>query len=140
MTADRTRKKTAAKKTAAKRAPAKKAPAKKTAAKKTAATEQEPRRQASAPRAESKPRPSAVDVADRAARELSELTHKTPEAVIGVERTDDGWRVTVEVLEMRRIPETTDVLACYEVETDDQGALTSYHRAGRYTRGSTQED
>jgi hypothetical protein len=46
----------------------------------------------------------------------------------------------LEVLEVRRIPETTDVLAKYEVETDDQGSLTGYRRAGRYTRGSARED
>ena len=41
--------------------------------------------------------------------------------MIGLERTDDGWPVEVEVLEVRRIPNTTDVLALYEVEVDGKG-------------------
>ncbi len=131
MTADRTRKKQTSK------TPAKKTPAKKTPAK-SGDTGSTPRR-ASAPRAESKPRTSAADVASRAVQQLGRLTGKTPEGVSGIEQSDDGWRVTVDVLELRRIPETTDVLARYEVDTDDKGELTGYRRAGRYTRGSAQE-
>ena len=154
MTTARTRKTTAPKKTAAKKTAAKKTAQKAntTTSEKTTTSApaevddagQVPRqtrqKRASAPRAESKPKKSATEVARLAAHELAQLTGKTPEAVTGVERTEEGWRVTVEVLEVRRIPETTDVLARYEIETDDKGALMSYRRAGRYTRGSTQED
>ena len=128
MTADRTRKST------------KKTTAKKAAPKKDSDADQPTRRRASAPRAESKPRISAMDVAERAAEQLGRLTGKEVEGVTGVERSDDGWRVTSEVLEVRRIPETTDVLAQYEIDTDDRGDLTGYRRLGRYTRGSARED
>jgi hypothetical protein len=57
------------------------------------------------------PRParrSASLTANQAAREglrqISELTGKQPEGVTGLERTDDGWVVGVEVVEDRRIP------------------------------------
>jgi hypothetical protein len=157
MTADRKRKtakssssNAAARKTArkapAKQSPAKKAPAKKAPAEKASASEggdsgqSTSRRRASAPRAESRPRASASDAAARAVQQLTRLTGKTAEGVTGVERSDEGWRVTVEVLELRRIPETTDVLARYEIDTDDKGDLTGYRRAGRYTRGSARED
>jgi len=126
------------------KAPAKKAPVKKALAKKApasgAAQDGEARTRASAPRAESRPRLSAVDVADRAVQQLSRLTGKTAEGVTGIDRDDDGWLVTVEVLELRRIPETTDVLARYEIQTDEKGELTGYRRAGRYTRGAARED
>ena len=138
MTADRTRKST--RKTTAKKAATKKAATKKTATKKAAGSDEPTRRRASAPRAESKPRASAMDVAERAAEQLGRLTGKHVEGVTGVERSDDGWRVTSEVLEVRRIPETTDVLAEYEIDTDDRGDLTGYRRLGRYTRGSARED
>ena len=159
MTADRTRKapakqspakKTPAKKTPAKQSPAKKASAKKASAKKTPTkkvttkkvddTDQPTRVRASAPRAESSPRRSAADVAERGVQQLTRLTGKTAEGVTGIERDDDGWRVTVEVLEVRRVPATTDVLARYEIDMDDKGDLTGYRRAGRYTRGSARED
>jgi Gas vesicle synthesis protein GvpO len=138
MTADRTR---SSKEPGAK-APAKrvrKAPAKKAPAKGAGGADETPTR-ASAPRAESKPRPSAVDVADRAVKQLVRLTGKRAEGVTGIERDDVGWVVTVEVLEVRRIPETTDVLARYEIQTDEGGDLVGYRRAGHYTRGSARED
>jgi hypothetical protein len=92
-------------------------------------------RRASAPRAESKPRRSGVQVAADAAEQLATLIRTPVEAVTGLSRTEDGWRVELEVLEMRRIPESTDVLALYEVEADEDGNLTSYRRIERYVRG-----
>jgi hypothetical protein len=139
-----TTRKTPAKQTPAKGTPAKKTTTKKVPAKKSAknlgGSDQPTRRRASAPRAESRPRTSATDVARRAVEQLTQLTGKKAEGVTGIERSDDGWLVTVEVLEVRRVPETTDVLARYEIDTDDNGDLTGYRRAGRYTRGSARED
>jgi hypothetical protein len=89
----------------------------------------------SAPRAESRPTPGASEVATSAARELLELTGKQPEGITGLERTDDGWTVQVEVVEVRRIPDTTDVLALYEVSTDERGQMQGYRRVQRYARG-----
>ncbi|UMG94342.1 gas vesicle protein [Nocardioides sp. TF02-7] len=68
------------------------------------------------------------------------LTGKEAEAVVGLEKGDDGWTVLVDVLELHRVPETTDVLATYEVKLDGDGDLTSCRRMHRYTRGSTEED
>jgi len=80
---------------------------------------------------------SAPQVASRAASELLELTGNDVEGVVGLERAEqDGWKVQVEVLELRRIPDTTDVLALYEVDADDDGSLMGYRRLRRYTRGS----
>jgi hypothetical protein len=90
----------------------------------------------SAPRAEARPAARASQVAAKAAGELLELTGKAVEGVTGLEGTDDGWTVQVEVVEMRRIPDTTDVLALYEVSTDKQGSLLGYRRLRRYARGT----
>ncbi len=80
---------------------------------------------------------SAMQVARLAAQQLAELTGRTPETVIGLERGDDGWLVDLEVVESRRIPDSTDVLATYRVETDEDGDLTGYHRTRRYLRGKS---
>lgn len=98
-----------------------------------------PRGQARAPSAESKPRPRSVQVAARAASEFHELTGKAQEGVVGLERTDGGWTVQLEVIEVRRIPDTTDMLGIYEIDTDDQGSLEGYRRVRRYVRGSGEE-
>ncbi len=83
---------------------------------------------------------SAMQVARLAAQQLAQLTGRTPETVIGIERSDDGWVVELEVVESRRIPDSTDVLATYRVETDDDGELMSYHRVRRYVRGKGGDD
>jgi hypothetical protein len=104
------------------------------------ATRQKSAQKGDAPRAQSRPTPRAGQVAARAAEELLELTGKGVEGVTGLERTDDGWTVQVEVVEVRRIPDTTDVLALYEIDTDRQGALEGYRRIRRYARGAPGED
>ncbi len=83
---------------------------------------------------------SAMQVARLAAQQLAQLTGRTPETVIGIERSDDGWVVELEVVESRRIPDSTDVLATYRVETDDDGELMAYHRVRRYVRGKGGDD
>jgi len=67
--------------------------------------------------------------------QIADLTGKEPEGVTGVERTDDGWLVTVDVIEDRRVPSSTDVLASYEVHIGPAGELDSYRRVRRYSRG-----
>jgi hypothetical protein len=110
--------------------------AKKSSAKKSPA----PRKRASAPRAEADRPPNAGRVAAEALRQLVELTGKDAEGVVGLDRSDDGWTVEVEVVEVRRIPNTTDVLALYEVEVDGRGSLQGYRRVRRYVRGVPGED
>jgi hypothetical protein len=68
-------------------------------------------------------------------RQVAELTGKDAEGVIGIEPTEDGWLVTVEVVEDRHIPSSTDLLATYKIETDLDGELISYRRDRRYSRG-----
>lgn len=77
----------------------------------------------------------AMKVARIAAQQLAELTGRQPECVIGIQRTEDGWQVDLEVVESRRIPDSTDILATYTVETDEDGDLMGYQRVRRYVRG-----
>lgn len=123
----------AAKKTTAKKSTAK------TAAKKTVAKKSGTRKQASTPRAEPARRASGSRIASEAARQLAELTGREVEGVTGLQKEDDdGWRVEVELLELRRVPTTTDVLATYEVDVDSSGDLQGYRRTRRYVRGKAE--
>jgi hypothetical protein len=132
--------KTASSKTASsKTAPSKTAPSKTSTKQASGASSDgsSPRpRGRSAAKAEPRPPARASQVGLKAASELLELTGKAAEGVTGLERTEDGWTVQVEVVEVRRIPDTTDVLALYEVQTDSHGSLLGYRRVQRYTRGS----
>lgn len=131
-----------AKKPAPRKRPAKKA-TKETTSKTPAAKSSgsaPARKRAAAPRASARPQTSAATVAQGAAAQLSELTRQDVEGVVGLERTDDGWTVQVEVVELRRIPSTTDVLAIYDVQVDTDGVLLGYRRVDRYSRGETRGD
>ena len=78
---------------------------------------------------------SAAEAGRDGLQQVTELTGKTPESVTGVRPSQDGWLVTVEVVEDRRIPSSTDILATYEAELDNDGELLSYRRVRRYSRG-----
>jgi hypothetical protein len=103
-------------------------------------TDDSTRKRKPAAKTSSRPQLSPVKVASKAAEQLVELLGREPEGVTGLEKTDDGWAVQVEVLELRRVPATTDVLATYEVNTDRRGALTGYRRLRRYARGASDDD
>ena len=80
-----------------------------------------------------------VTTASAAARaavdQIAQLTAKQPEGVVAVEPGDEGWSVSVEVIEDRRIPSSADVLAIYEAAITRSGDLSSYRRVRRYGRG-----
>ncbi|MDA2814910.1 gas vesicle protein [Nocardiopsis sp. RSe5-2] len=79
---------------------------------------------------------TAVADAVRAARERFEAVAGTPvEAVTAAERDGSGWRLAVEVVEVRRIPDSTSIVADYTVDLDGEGNLTGYRRRSRHVRG-----
>jgi hypothetical protein len=80
-------------------------------------------------------RMSATRAARRAAEAVSELTGHAVETVISLEPCDEGWKIGVEVVETRRIPDSADILASYEVQLDSGGDLVSYRRTQRFARG-----
>src|SRR5699024_5047991 len=73
-------------------------------------------------------------------KQQQQLTTRTPESVIGIEPNEGGWRVTVEVVESARIPDTADIMAEYVVDIASDGDLASYKRGARYFRGRTREE
>ncbi|HEY2441347.1 MAG TPA: gas vesicle protein GvpO [Solirubrobacteraceae bacterium] len=84
---------------------------------------------------------SARDVVEQVREELPPLLGRPVEEVLGVQRDDDqGWQVIVQVVELSRIPTSTDVLGAYVVDVDDDGELIGYRRRRRYTRSQTDED
>jgi hypothetical protein len=84
--------------------------------------------------------PGAVDEVLAVARErLRALRGHDAESISSFERTQDGWVVRLEVVEVSRIPESTDVLASYEVELDDDQGLRSCRRVRRYYRAQADE-
>jgi hypothetical protein len=75
-----------------------------------------------------------VTIARLAVEQLSEITGRQPDTISGLERTDDGWLLKIEVVELERIPDSTSLMATYEMELDERGQMRSYRRLNRYYR------
>ncbi|MFJ2768781.1 gas vesicle protein [Streptomyces sp. NPDC087300] len=82
--------------------------------------------------------PGPMVVLRYARDQLAELTGMEPESVSSFERTDEGWELEIEVLELARVPDTMSLLASYEVKLDPRGELTGYRRLRRYERGRSE--
>lgn len=82
---------------------------------------------------------SATRAVERAREQLALLTGKGADSVSGLERSDEGWHMTVEMVELERIPPSTSVLATYEADLDPEGNLLEYQRARRYYRNQADE-
>ncbi|KAK1181700.1 gas vesicle protein [Streptomyces sp. NBS 14/10] len=92
------------------------------------------------PKADRAPRRTgAAEAAGRACERLAALITHPTEGVSAVCRVEDGWRVSVDVVEVARIPDTTSLLATYEVDIDERGELREYRRVRRYRRGSADD-
>ena len=76
----------------------------------------------------------AAQIVNDARAHLKELLGIEAESVSALQRSNGSWHITLEVVEVRRIPDSTDVLASYEVVLDDDGGVVSMERTRRYRR------
>jgi hypothetical protein len=103
--------------------------------------EQRSRRSQNGSRRNSRGRISGREAIERVRDELPQLLGHPVDSVLGLEPQDSkGWNVTVQVVELARIPHSTDVLGAYEVTLDERGELTAYKRRRRYYRNQADED
>jgi len=96
-------------------------------------------RRSSATAARSGRRSGAADVVRTAMEQIMAATGRPADTVSAVERTDDGWRVEVEIVELERVPATTNILATYELRLDDDHSLLGFRRLRRYYRNAAEE-
>ncbi len=80
-----------------------------------------------------------ADVITRARRELELFTGQPVDSVSSVRRSDGGWTLSLEVVELQRIPDSTSVLGSYETVVDEEGAVVEYERTRRYYRNQASE-
>lgn len=78
---------------------------------------------------------SIPEIAARAKDQLSSLTGLKPSTVSSLQHDEQGWHIIADMIELKRIPESADILATYEARLDEKGNLLSYTRTRRYTRG-----
>ncbi|MEW6034238.1 MAG: gas vesicle protein GvpO [Chloroflexota bacterium] len=76
-----------------------------------------------------------VELLERAKKQLSDTTGLKPVSVTRVIRDETGWHVGLELLEMSRIPDSTDVLGNYDVLLGEDGSMLSFARRCTRLRG-----
>jgi len=77
-----------------------------------------------------------IDEICRSALSIAEsLLNKKPECVTGVSREENAWKVHVEVLERKAVPDTQDILSSCELILSDDAKLKGYKRIGTRRRG-----
>ena len=81
---------------------------------------------------------TARELALTARATVKDMTSFEPETVSGLQWDGETWLISVEVCELARIPNTTDVMASYVVQLDDNGGLLGYKRERRYVRGEAE--
>jgi len=81
-----------------------------------------------------------TQIAELAKQQLTELTGLKPDTVSSMCKDEEGWHVNVDLIQLCRIPDTSDVLATYETLLDEQGNLLRYQRTRRYLRSETMDD
>ena len=80
-----------------------------------------------------------TELAERAKSQLAEVTGLKPITVTGSFKDEQGWHITLDMLEMARIPTATDVLGDYDVLVDDNGDMLKFERKRTRLRGEPME-
>ena len=78
---------------------------------------------------------SPGEIAHKAREQVAELFGKPVDSISAIARDGTrGWVVTLELVELERIPETTSLIGSYEVKLDADGNLLEARRVRRYPR------
>ena len=81
-----------------------------------------------------------AEIVREARTQLSQLTGLEPDTVSSLSKTEEGWSVEVEMVELKHVPNSRDVLATYQVILDDEGNVQRYQRTRRYRRDKVTEE
>ena len=69
---------------------------------------------------------SIEEVTDTAFAIAKKYLRKEPEAILTVEELDREWRITIEALERKSVPDSLDLLGRYEIRLNKSGALIGW--------------
>ena len=84
-------------------------------------------------------------ITTKAKEQIKSLLQKQPLSVIALAKEGTKWKVQVEVLERKAVPDTQDLIGIYELLLTEAGDLSSYkqievrHRGLPYGQASKEE-
>ena len=82
---------------------------------------------------------SMGEIVNRARSELHALTGLEVSSTLEAAKEGDEWRVSIEVVEKRSIPDAMDILAIYETRVDQEGNMLEFKRVRMRKRIDTEE-
>ncbi|MEW6456340.1 MAG: gas vesicle protein GvpO [Acidobacteriota bacterium] len=83
---------------------------------------------------------SIGELIEKTRKELNKLTGLKLSSTVGAIKDEKGWRIIVEMIEKKSIPDQMDILAIYEAIVDDNGNLFGFERKRMRKRIETSEE
>ncbi len=79
----------------------------------------------------------ANEVIEAAKGHLEGLTQLKLHNVTGIKKEKNEWKVTIELVEKKSIPDAMDIFGVYEIALDETGGLLNFERKSMRRRGDT---
>lgn len=77
-----------------------------------------------------------MEITEKGRDIMVRLVNKKEPDVVSIAKEGQEWRVIIEVLERKAVPDTQDILGIYEVLLDDSKELLRYKRIGQRRRAT----
>ena len=75
----------------------------------------------------------------KAKESLTRLTNRELVGVIGISKEGNEWKITLELIERKGIPDSSDILGIYEMKLDEGGEVLAFNRVKLRRRGDTEK-
>ncbi len=75
------------------------------------------------------------EICQKAPAILQSVLNKKAECITSVAKEGEVWKVQIEVLERKAVPDTQDILNTYELKLTGELEFTGYRRVGMRHRG-----
>ena len=75
-----------------------------------------------------------VERIEQARRQLGQLTGLELGSTVSVRKDEDRWKLRVEVVEKKSMPDSQDLLATYDLAVDEAGQVVDFSRIGMRRR------
>ena len=82
---------------------------------------------------------NVTEVIFKAKESLPMLTNREFNGVTGISKEGNEWKVTLELIERKSIPDSSDLLGIYELRLDEEGGIVSFNRIRLRRRGDPGE-
>lgn len=66
---------------------------------------------------------------------IESIFNRKPDEITSLSTEEGGWKVNVEMLERKAVPDTQDILGTYELKLKGDGELIAYKRTTMRKRG-----